>query len=202
MQVRTTVMETDQPTSDTLTRLLGRMLIASGSTFFLAFYFAFAMLHVYNSNNMWLPAGVTHPNAGLGLAALLLILAAGLIYLWGKQRLYAGATAVFAGGAGATFALVFVAAICYALSLAHMGFSVRAGGYADIFFGLTLMFLLALIAVLIGLAGVANRARLGLYGAERRAAPDAYGEVLAWFVVIAALNWFLLYVLPFLNLES
>ncbi len=185
-----------------LTISLSRLMIASGTFLVIPLFVAYAMLSTLNNNGMWLPHGVTHPSTFLGLSSVILLVASGLAYLWGYFGLKAGAGGQMSLGASLALLLALVAAICYAFTLNHMGFSFQSGGYASVFFGLTLFYEMCLVALCIFLFGIANRARKGLYSATRRAAVAAFAEFWWWFIVVGVLAYLLLYIVPFLNIES
>ncbi len=192
----------DEVVSGKLTVALARLLIASGSFLFAPFFVAFAMLSALNNNNMWRPAGVTHPSTALGLASVILLVVSGVAYLWGHAGVRTGVDSQMKIGLMLAFLLALAAAVCYALTLSHMGFSFQAGGYASVFFGLTFVYEVFLVCLCIFLFGIANRVRLGLYTPLRMTAVTAFGEFWWWFIIIGALGYTLLYVLPFLNIES
>jgi heme/copper-type cytochrome/quinol oxidase subunit 3 len=183
--------------TDRLTRLLCRMLIVSGSIYYFAFFAAYATLHVANGNGMWLPKGVTHPNMGLGIAAVVLLGAGGLFYLWGKIRLQRGLSG-YTGSALLGGLLATGSAICYGLTLRHMGFNFQSGGYASCFFGLTAVNLLITVLAGFFFLGIANRSRLGLYSKQQLVTVDAFGEFFLWISAVSAFSFFLLYIIPFL----
>lgn len=184
-----------------LATYLSRMLIASGSFFFASFFFAFAMLHIFDNNQMWLPNRVTHPPMGLGVASVALLVAAGLVYIRGQMGLQRGEQATFTGAAGLALALGLAAAICYAFTLKNLGFSLQDGGYASVFFGLTVVYLIGLVSTLVFLLGLVNRSRLGLYARDRRTAVDAFAEFWGWYIFIGVAAYLVLYVVPFLSVE-
>ena len=193
----------EEALSGTLNITMSRLLIASGTFFLATFFVAYAMLSFLKNNNMWLPAGVTHPSMGLGVASVVLLVASGLAYLWGQAALKNGAN----GGSSTTgmalaLLLAIAAAICYALTLGHMGFSFQSGGYASVFFGLTFVYEIFLVAQCVFLFGIANRTRLGLYTPRRMSTVSGFAEFWWWFIIVGVLAYLLLYILPFLNIES
>lgn len=181
---------------------MSRLLIASGAFFFAPFFVAFAMLSFLKNNNMWLPAGVTHPSMGLGVASVVLLAGSGLAYLWGHAGLKNGANGQASAGTLLALLLAIAAAICYALTLGHMGFGFQSGGYASVFFGLTFAYEIVLIGLCVFLFGIANRTRLGLYAPRRMSTVTAFAEFWWWFIIVGVLSYLLLYILPFLNIES
>jgi heme/copper-type cytochrome/quinol oxidase subunit 3 len=83
-----------------------------------------------------------------------------------------------------------------------MGFGFQSGGYASVFFGLTFAYEIVLIGLCVFLFGIANRTRLGLYAPRRMSTVTAFAEFWWWFIIVGVLSYLLLYILPFLNIES
>jgi len=192
----------DEVLSSRLTSTLARLLIVSGLFWFAPFFIAFAMLAALNSNSMWRPTSVIHPSNALGVASVALLVASGVAYLWGHAGLRTGARAQTNAGTGLALLLALAAALCYALTLGNMGFGFQSGGYASVFFGLTFVYEVLLLGLCVFLFGIANRARLGLYTPLRMAAVTAFGEFWWGFIIMGAVVYLVLYVVPFLNVES
>lgn len=197
-----TALSQEEAREEKLTLSLSRLLMASATFFFAPFFIAFAMLQFLNNNGMWRPKGVTHPSMALAIASVVLLIASGVAYTWGQLGLKGGERGRLTTGSTLALLLAIVAAICYALTLNHMGFGFQSGGYASVFFALTSMYELWLVALCVVLFGLTNRARLGLYTSTRMAAVAAFGEFWWWFIVVGALSYLLLYVIPFLNIEA
>lgn len=192
----------DEALQEKLTLGLGRMLIASGLFFMIPFFVSYAMLTVLNNNDMWLPHGVTHPSMALGAASAILLVLSALSFYWGRTGSSAGNQGQLTGGLTLALLLAIAAAICYVLTLGHLGFSLQAGGYVSVFFGMTLVYEILLVGLCIFLFGFANRARLGLYTQTRGVALKAFGEYWTWFVIMGVIAYLVLYFLPFLNIET
>lgn len=192
----------DEALNQKLTINLSRLMMASTFFFITPWFVAFAMLSTLNNNQMWLPKGVTHPSMGLGIAAVVLLVVSGLAYAWGSVGLKAGSQEQLSRGAGLALLLALGAALCYALTLKNMGFSFQSGGYANVFFGLTTVYEILLVGLCVFLFGIANRARAGLYTAERMGAVTALTEFWWFYTVLGIMSFLLLYVVPFVNIES
>ena len=186
---------------DQLTIAKSRLFIASATFFMAPFFIAYAMLSFLQNNAMWRPAGVTHPSMALGVASVALLLASGLAYLWGQASLKNDAQGQASAGTLLALLLALAAAICYALTLGHMGFGFQSGGYASVFFGLTFVYEVILIGLCLFLFGIANRVRLRLYTPQRMATVSAFAEFWWWFIIVGLLAYAMLYILPFLDIE-
>jgi heme/copper-type cytochrome/quinol oxidase subunit 3 len=196
-----TVAATEKRVNSTLTIWLARMLAAAGTTFFASYFFAFTLLQLYDRHNQWLPAGITHPAAilGIGMAAFLLL--SGLIYFWGQIEMRRGAPDKFTAYCSLALLLGLAATACLAASLIHTPFDTEAGGYASVFFGLTRVLGTVLLASLVFMVGLTYRSIKGLYSRENMAVIDAFGEYWGWLIAIGIVSYVLLYILPFLHLE-
>lgn len=178
---------------------LGRMVIASGSTFFAVFFFSFGVLHIFNDNNRWLPHGVTLPNLAIGIASPALLILSGLVYLLGQdslRRLNGGIR--FSGYALVAVLLALAAVAFYGASLRHLSFGEHSGGYASVFFALTRVYATVAFCVTLFMAALGVRARRGLYPLGRTAPVDAFGEVWGWTIAVGFAAFLVLYVVPFL----
>ena len=184
-----------------LTVWLARMLAAAGTTFFASYFFAFILLELYDRNNQWLPAGITHPAAILGIGNIVLLVLSGLVYFWGQIEMRRGAAAKFSGYCALALLLGLGATAFLAASLIHTPFDTQAGGYASVFFGLTRVLGTVLLASLVFMVGLCYRAIKGMYSRENMAVIDAFGEYWGWLIAMSAISYTLLYILPFLHLE-
>ncbi len=117
---------------------LGARVIA-GTTilFFAAFVFAYFYLHSLNNSDLWRPAGVDPPQR-YGLAVVLLfVTSAGLLA-------YASWAAREARGwlpaAGVALALGLAGCVVQVFEYANVHFSPTDGGYASVFIGWTVLF--------------------------------------------------------------
>jgi len=184
-----------------LTIWLARMLVAAGTTFFASYFFAFTLLQLYDGNNQWLPAGITHPAAILGVGNVALLLLSGLVYFWGQIQMWRGATDRFSGYCTVALLLGFGATVFLAASLIHTPFDTQAGGYASVFYGLTRVLGTVLLASLVFMVGLTYRSIKGLYSRDNMAVIDAFGEYWGWLIAISVVSYVLLYILPFLHLD-
>ncbi|MGH2409797.1 MAG: hypothetical protein ACRDGS_05435, partial [Chloroflexota bacterium] len=191
----------ERQTNSTLTIWLARMLAAAGTTFFASYFFAFTLLELYDRNTEWLPAGITHPAAILGIGNIVLLVLSGLLYFWGQIEMRRGAPAKFSAYCTVALLLGLGATALLAASLIHTPFGTEDGGYASVFFGLTRVLGTVLLASLVFMAGLTYRSIKGLYSRENMAVVDAFGEYWGWLIAISAVSYTLLYILPFLHLE-
>jgi heme/copper-type cytochrome/quinol oxidase subunit 3 len=201
MAVTKPVMSQDATMSDGAILQLGRMLILAGTTFFAPFFFAFAVLEVSNENNLWRPAGITHPSKTVAAASVAFLIVSGLAYLWGQLGLQAGLRNRFAAGLGISLIFSIAASVTYVATLRKLGFTFTDGGYASVFICLTNVYLAVLIVVNLFLVGLTNRARLRLYDKENMAAINAFGEFYAWFIAVGVGAFAVLYIVPFIVIQ-
>ena len=136
------------------------------SFFFACFYFAMFYLQLINQNGQWKPAGIDHPPSWMGVSETALILLAGLAYFWAQWGgLYARKTERLTLGLWVAAVLSVVSCIIHIVELHAPGFSLQGGGYVSVFIATEGTFTILLILSTLVLLGVANRARVGLFGA-------------------------------------
>lgn len=180
-----------------LTLVAVRLTAVSMTLFFACFYFALFYLQVVDANGQWLPPGVNHPAAALGVSEAVLVIVAGLAYFWGQWAgLYAGKMKRLQLGISVAAVLCLAASILHIIELHAPGFSLQGGGYVSVFIALEGTFTVIFILTTIALLGMANRARLGMFQ-DSAIAVEAFGEFLGWISAIALLNFLALYVQPF-----
>lgn len=184
---------------DRLTLLLSRMTYIALSFFFACFYFAMFYLQLINQNGQWKPAGIDHPPSWMGVSETALILLAGLAYFWAQWGgLYARKMERLTLGLWVAAVLSVVSCIIHIVELHAPGFSLQGGGYVSVFIATEGTFTILLILSTLVLLGVANRARLGLFG-QSGIAVEAFGEYFGWLTAIALVNFLALYVQPFIQ---
>jgi heme/copper-type cytochrome/quinol oxidase subunit 3 len=184
---------------DRLTLLATRMTIVAMTFFFACFYFALFYLQLVNANGQWLPPGVDHPPAWLGVTEAALVVVAGLVYFWGQWAgLYAGKMERLQIGTSVVALLCLVASVLHIVELHAPGFTLQSGGYVSVFIALEGTFTVIFILTTVVSLGMANRARLGLFG-RSAIAVEAFGEFLGWIAAIAVINFLALYVQPFIQ---
>jgi hypothetical protein len=182
---------------DRLTILAVRMMYVALSFFFACFYFALVYLQLTNENGMWLPSGVTHPATALGVAEVVLVLGAGIVYFWGQWAgLYRRAFGRMQIALWAAAHMIVAAVVLHIGELHNPGFSLQGGGYVSVFIALEGVFTGLLTLTALVLLGLANRARLGRFR-QSGVAVEAFGEFFGWLSAIALMNFLALYVQPF-----
>lgn len=172
--------------------------IIAGTTimFFLAFVFAYFYLRSLNNGGHWRPPRVDSPQ-GYGAVIVVLFAASAGSFLYASRSGKRGGGWIPA--AAAALALGLAGCIVQVFEYANLGFGPQDGGYASVFMGWTITFvvfvLLAMYWVEIVLAeGLRSRAATGSTGQVPAGLADAafYWALLA---VIGVLSWFLLYIL-------
>jgi heme/copper-type cytochrome/quinol oxidase subunit 3 len=127
---------------------VGARLLASGVAFvFVSFVFAFFYLRSVNSNGLWRPAHVK-PLPGYGIVVLICTLAAAVIFDVARRSLVGGTEPAWRVPALAALGLGLVAVIVQLLDYHAIHFHTAGGGYASVFWGWTLMFLLFWVGAL------------------------------------------------------
>jgi heme/copper-type cytochrome/quinol oxidase subunit 3 len=122
---------------------IGVRLIASGVVFlFMAFLFAFFYLRALNSNHMFHPAGV-NPPAGWGIVILVCVLATWAVFRRAARELAKGHAQLWRAPALAALALAGLVVVVQIVEYLGLGFKTASGGYASVFWGWTLVFLLS-----------------------------------------------------------
>ena len=172
--------------------------IMAGTTimFFLAFVFAYFYLRSLNNGGLWRPHRVDPPQ-GYGAVIVVLFAASAASFLYAARSARRGGA--WLGAAGAALAFGLAGAVAQAFEYAHLGFGPQDGGYASVFMGWTITFvvfvLLTMYWVEIVLAeGLRNRGGPGSTGHVPAGLADAafYWALLA---SIGVLSWFILYLL-------
>jgi heme/copper-type cytochrome/quinol oxidase subunit 3 len=170
--------------------------VIAGTTimFFAAFVFAYFYLRSINNSGKWLPDNVDPPQAyGAVIVILFAASAASFAYAARAARRDRG----WLAAAGLSLALGLAGAVVQVFEYAHLGFGPQDGGYASVFIGWTLVFvvfvLMAMYWVEILFAeGLRNRRAPGGYVPAGLGDAAFYWTLLA---VIGVLTWFVLYVL-------
>ncbi len=174
--------------------------IIAGTTimFFLAFVFAYFYLRSLNNGGHWRPDRVDPPG-GYGTAIVVLFAASAGSFLYAARAGKRGAAWIPA--AAAALVLGLAACVVQVFEYANLGFGPQDGGYASVFMGWTIMFvvfaLLALYWVEIVVAeGIRNRARAADGSAGEL--PAGLGDAAFYWALLATigvLSWFVLYLL-------
>jgi len=145
---------------------LGARVFASAVVFvFGSFLFAFFYLRAINSNNLFHPAGV-NPPAGFGIAILLGVLATTAAFDLARRRRGRDESAWRSGSAVALVLALAVVGL-QVIEYFALSFKTASGGYASVFWGWTLLYLLFWLgAVYWSETLVAQTRRGGAEGAE------------------------------------
>jgi heme/copper-type cytochrome/quinol oxidase subunit 3 len=121
---------------------VGTRLFASSVAFlFMAFVFAFFYLKAVNSNNNWRPHHIS-PAAGVGIAMLVCVLGATALLYYARRALASDSRGGWLGGVVVSLILGLAAAVIQIVQYTSYGFSPESGGYASVFVGWTVMFLI------------------------------------------------------------
>ncbi len=121
---------------------VGSRLMASGTAFvFISFLFAFFYLRAVNSNGLWRPKGVG-PVQSWGIAVLVLtILTAGAFDL-ARRQLVGGTEPRWRSGSITALVSAVLVVVAQGIEYATITFKTDQGGWAAVFWGLTLVQLL------------------------------------------------------------
>jgi heme/copper-type cytochrome/quinol oxidase subunit 3 len=120
----------------------GARVFASAVVFvFASFLFAFFYLRAVNSNDLFRPAHV-NPPSGLGIAILVGVLAATASLEFARRSLASGAHRGWRVASALALGLSVAIAALQVIEYLSLGFTTSAGGYASVFYGWTLVFLL------------------------------------------------------------
>jgi heme/copper-type cytochrome/quinol oxidase subunit 3 len=172
---------------------LGARVIA-GTTilFFAAFVFAYFYLHSLNNSDLWRPSGVDPPQR-YGLAIVLLfVTSAGLLaYASWAARVRRG----WLPAAGGALALGLAGCVVQVFEYANIHFSPTDGGYASVFIGWTVLFVVFVLLTMYWVEilfaeGLRKRGVEGAYVPAGLADAAFYWGLLAG---IGLLTWAILY---------
>jgi heme/copper-type cytochrome/quinol oxidase subunit 3 len=127
---------------------VGARLLASAAAFvFVSFLFAFFYLRSVNSNGLWRPAHVK-PLPGYGIVVLICTLAAAVIFDVARRKLVGGTEPGWRVPSLLALGLGLGVVIVQLLDYHAIHFHTAGGGYASVFWGWTLMFLLFWVGAL------------------------------------------------------
>ena len=127
---------------------VGVRLLSSGIAFvFVSFVFAFFYLRSVNSNGLWRPAHVK-PLPGYGIAVLICVLGAAVIFDLARRHVVSGTERNWRAGSLAALGLGLVAVTVQLLDYHAIHFHTAGGGYASVFWGWTVMFLVFWVGAL------------------------------------------------------
>ena len=168
--------------------------VIAGTTilFFAAFVFAYFYLRSLNNSDQWRPSGVDPPQRyGLAIVLLFVISASLLAYAAWAARERRG----WLPAAGAALALGLAGCVVQVFEYANLHFSPTDGGYASVFIGWTVLFVVFVLLTMYWVEilfaeGVRNR------GAEEATVPAGLADAAFYWSLLAGigvLTWAILY---------
>jgi heme/copper-type cytochrome/quinol oxidase subunit 3 len=196
--------ETAQPPVDPLAEppevhernlwLAVRILAGATIMFFLAFVFAYFYLRSLNTHGMWRPSDVDPPQ-GYGAAIVILFAASAALLTYAADAARRGRG--WLAAAGLSLVLGLAGCVVQAFEYAHIGFGPQSGGYASVFMGWTLLFVVLVLPAMywveILLAeGLRNRGSSGVH------VPAGLGDAAFYWGLLAGIGvlaWAILYVI-------
>ncbi len=120
---------------------VGSRLLSSGVAFlFVSFLFAFFYLRAVNSNGLWRPAHVK-PLPGYGIVILICTLAAAMLFDFARRGVVSGTEQNWRVGSLVALALGLIAVLAQLVDYHAIHFHTAGGGYASVFWGWTVVFL-------------------------------------------------------------
>jgi heme/copper-type cytochrome/quinol oxidase subunit 3 len=174
--------------------LAARVLAGATIMFFLAFIFAYFYLRSLNTHGMWHPANVDPPQAYGAVIVILFAGSAGLLaYAADAARRGRG----WLPAAGLSLLLGLAGCVVQTFEYAHIGFGPQSGGYASVFMGWTLLFVVLVLPAMFWVEvliaeGLRNRGSSGVR------APAGLGDAAFYWGLLAGIGvlaWFILYVI-------
>jgi heme/copper-type cytochrome/quinol oxidase subunit 3 len=174
--------------------LAARILAGATIMFFLAFIFAYFYLRALNNSGEWHPAGVDPPQ-GYGAVIVILFAASAAALTYAAAAARNGRN--WLAAAGISLALGLAGCVVQAFEYAHIGFGPQSGGYASVFLGWTLLFIVLVLPAMywveiILAEGLRNRRASDVY------VPAGIGDAAFYWGLLAGIGvlaWFILYVL-------
>jgi heme/copper-type cytochrome/quinol oxidase subunit 3 len=119
---------------------VGARLLASAVVFFfMAFVFAFFYLRALNTNHDFHPAH-TNPPTGFGVAVLLCVIGASVVFELARRSLADGTGSVWRACSLVAFVLGLAAVVVQGIEYYNLKFGATAGGLASVFLGFTAVF--------------------------------------------------------------
>ena len=129
------------------------------SVLFGCFVFAYFYLSSSNGHSAWLPKSTTPPQAGYGIAILVLIVASAVVQTVGLQRIKAGRKGPWATAALVALVLGLAAVALQITQLLNLPFQPGQSGFASVFVGYYPVALVSWLAAMIWLEILIVRAR-------------------------------------------
>jgi heme/copper-type cytochrome/quinol oxidase subunit 3 len=136
-----------------------RLALGGLSFLFGAFIFAYFYLASANGHSTWLPKSTTPPQAGYGVAIMVLIVASAVVQTVGLQRIKAGRQGPWSTMALVALVLGLVAVALQVAQLLNLPFQPGQSGFASVFVGFYPVALVSWLAAMIWLEILVVRAR-------------------------------------------
>jgi hypothetical protein len=173
-----------------------RLWCGATTFFFAAFVFAYVYLRSLDVNHGWIIGKNVSPSGGLGLAVMGLILLSAVLWRIGYMR---PADAISTGTVAIVLAIIAV--VLQFVEYTTLGFGPASGGYASVFIGWTITYILAAIC---GIYWIETQVAT-LWRASKREVSDNEEAVMragveassffwAYFAAIGVLTFAILYV--------
>jgi heme/copper-type cytochrome/quinol oxidase subunit 3 len=170
--------------------------VIAGTTilFFAAFVFAYFYLRSLNNTDRWRPDGTDAPDRyGAAIVFLFVVSAASLVYAAQAAR----RNRAWLVAAGVSLALGLVGCVVQVFEYAHLGFGPLDGGWASVFIGWTVFFVVFVLVTMFWVEilfaeGLRNR------GAASVFVPQGLGDAAFYWGLLAGigvLTWAILYLL-------
>jgi hypothetical protein len=135
-----------------------RLAVGALSFLFGAFVFAFFYLKSINSHHLWYTAQ-SHPQSGLGLTVMLLVVISAVVQTLALQRIKAGTKSAWLAGATIALVLGLVAISVQIFQLADLPFWPGASGFAGVFTAFSPVYVAVAFCVLVWLEILIMRCR-------------------------------------------
>jgi heme/copper-type cytochrome/quinol oxidase subunit 3 len=170
--------------------------VVAGSTimFFLAFVFAYFYLRALDSNGLWRPDGVDPPQGYGAAIVLLFVLSAGSV-AYAALAGRSGRPWLAAGGL--SLLLAFAGCVVQGFEYAHLGFGPQSGGYASVFIGWTVLFVVFVLPVIYWLETLFAEGLRNRHGPGPKVPPGLDEAAFYWqlLAAIGVLAWAILYLI-------
>lgn len=186
-----------------------RLALGGLSFLFGCFMFAYFYLASSNGHSKWLPSSTTPPQAGYGVAIMVLIVLSAIVQSLGLQQIKAGRKGPWANAALVALVLGVVAVALQIAQLLNLPFQPGQSGFASVFVGFYPVALVTWLAAMIWLEILIARARhipaisfveqpptyAETYAVQRfQSALSAFTLVWNYLAIVAFIFWLLFYV--------
>ena len=186
-----------------------RLALGGLSFLFGCFMFAYFYLASSNGHSKWLPSSTTPPQAGYGVAIMVLIVLSAIVQSLGLQQIKAGRKGPWANAALVALVLGVVAVALQIAQLLNLPFQPGQSGFASVFVGFYPVALVTWLAAMIWLEILIARARhipaisfveqpptyAETYEVQRfQSALSAFTLVWNYLAIVAFIFWLLFYV--------